>query len=114
MSVTKYPSIRERLKSENPGISEVDLQLLVEQEVNSTEQTPESKQRWSEMLSSWKKDRKSIPFTQGSQWYGPKYSHCLAEYPGDPSAYVSSPHEAREVAKRKGLIGEHTEMEVRS
>lgn len=73
-----------------------------------------SDKRWAEMLKAWREDPKSIPRVQGSQWYGKKYSHCLAEYPGDPEAYVSSPAEAREVAKKKGLVGENTTLEIRT
>lgn len=34
---------------------------------------------------------------------GKVYSGCLASYPGDPTAWVDSPSEAKEVAERKNL-----------
>jgi hypothetical protein len=74
--------------------------------------SPESDELWAEMLSAWREDPRSIPRVKGSSWYGPRYSHCLADYPGDPSAIVSSPREAMEVAKRKGLIAPFTEVEI--
>jgi len=114
MATVRYPSIRERLKKENPGASAEDLEALVTKEVNSMEQSQESKEKWADMLASWKNDPSTVVRVQGSQWYGPKYSRQLADYPGDPKAYVSSANQVREKAKRKGLIGEHTDFEVRT
>jgi hypothetical protein len=72
----------------------------------------EREKLWAEKLKAWRENPSSIPSVRGSSWGCAKYSHCLADYPGDPSAIVSTPHEAREVAKRKGLIAPFTEVEI--
>lgn len=74
----------------------------------------ESERKWAEMLKGWQENPSSIPSVRDSHWNGAKYCGCLADYPGDKSAVVSSAHEAKEVAKKKGLIGPGSTVEVRS
>lgn len=44
---------------------------------------------------------RSFPHVQEDIPY--RYHACLADYLGDPEAYVGSKREAREVARKKGL-----------
>lgn len=46
----------------------------------------------------------SFPARDSSWTSGVRYCPSLADKPNDPDAWVSSPHQAREVARRKGLV----------